>query len=287
MDWAGTVRVAEVVRGSRLADIGRTTNVQLTATAPEGARAGAPAQITLTNWDLRPVDGALRVMPGTGVMLDPDSFDVESLPTGQQRTYSGTITGYEPPDVAAPELELALQDTRYRVPLEQPPPTPVGLFDFDDGTTQGWQAGAHVTAVAAVTSFANGPRLPYEGSHALGATGARVSAGAPRTVELRPAEPLDLSAAHEVAVFLNSYGGAPGATGYEATVTLHAGADQVTVTLPYAPNRWNELVLPVAGWPGRSAVDRIEVGMRALGTDTEWAGQFQIDSVGYYDRPRR
>jgi precorrin-2 methylase len=48
-----------------------------------------------------------------------------------------------------------------------------------------------------------------------------------------------------------------------------------------------ERVLPVAAWPGRSAVDRIEIGMRALGTTTEWSGNFQIDSVGYYDRPRR
>ncbi|MFC7624113.1 DUF5722 domain-containing protein [Microlunatus sp. GCM10028923] len=287
IDWSGTVRVAEVVRADRLADTGRTTNVNLTAVAPEGGRVGAPARLTLTNWDIRPVDGSLRVVPGTGIAIDPASFEIDRLPTGEQRTFTGTITGYEPPDIAAPELELSVQDVEYRVPLELPPPTPVELYDFDDGTAQGWQPGINVSSAAAVTTFLNGPRLPHDGSHALEAVGAGVAASAPRTVVLRPAQPLDLSAAHEVAVFLNSYGGAPDATGYEATFTLYSGTDRVTITAPYSPNRWNELVVPVTDWAGRSAIDRIEVGMRALGTETTWSGRFQVDSVGYYDRPRR
>ena len=59
------------------------------------------------------------------------------------------------------------------------------------------------------------------------------------------------------------------------------------MTRPYRPDSWNELVLDTRGWKGRSSVDRIEVSMRAVGTDfAAWNPHFQVDSLGFYDRPR-
>lgn len=286
-DWEGTFRIAEVVRAPQLADTGRTTNLDITASTGETADVGVPLDVTVTNWDLRPLDAAVRVVPCDGVVVEPESFDVDELATGATQTFTGTISAYDPADAGRPEVCVAVQDATFRVPVDMPPPTPVSLFDFDDGTVQGWQAGSNVASVAAVTTFANGPRRPHAGTYALDATGARVAAALPRSVVVQPDQPLDLSDAYEVSVFLNSYGGAPGATGYEATFTLRSGSDQVTLTQPYSPNRWNELVLDVSDWTGRSSVDRIEVGMRAVGaTASEWTGHLQVDSMAYYDRPR-
>lgn len=71
------------------------------------------------------------------------------------------------------------------------------------------------------------------------------------------------------------------------TFTVASGEDTVTVAQPYSPDSWNEVSLDVAGWSGLGEVDRVEVTMNAVGTDfPAWDPHVQIDSLGYYDRPR-
>jgi Bacterial alpha-L-rhamnosidase C-terminal domain len=151
------------------------------------------------------------------------------------------------------------------------------LFDFEDGV-QGWTAGANVSGVAKVGSFANGPGRPFEGTGALEATVPPTDASALKTVKV--AKALDLSAASELHAHLDCYGGVPGASGYEATITVSAGSDARTKTQPISCDSWNTLSVDLTGWAGRSAVTGIEVGFRALGTTFVWSPRFQIDDVG-------
>jgi hypothetical protein len=155
----------------------------------------------------------------------------------------------------------------------------VSLFDFEDGT-QGWVAGQNVASVARVASFANGPGKPFAGQGALEATTKPVAADALKSVMVSPSTPLDLTEAKQLLVHVDSYGGAPGASGYEAVVTLTgAGGDELTKHVPMSSDAWNEIPVDVSGWAARSSVSRVEVGFRALGTSTTWQPRFQVDDV--------
>lgn len=285
-DWEGSFTVDDVALAGGLAGGATTTNLEFAATADAG-EVGGTATITVTNHDLRPARASVRVVACDGVGLDPATFALGGLAVGEQTRFTATITEYDPA-AATPLLCLTVQGARFTVPLSVPPPTPVTVYDFDDGTVQGWRAGQNVASVAAVTSFLNAPGGPQGGSYALDATATPGPATAPKTVAVAPATPLDLSAAAEVVAFVDSYGGVPGATGYEVTLTLASGSDERTVVTAYRPDAWNEVALDVEGWSGRASVDRIEISVRALGTDfSPWDPHLQVDSVGYLTAARQ
>lgn len=154
-------------------------------------------------------------------------------------------------------------------------------YDFEDDT-QGWQAGQNVTSVARTGSFANGPGRCLQGQGCLEATSANVPASATRSVFVAPDTPLDLSQAKTFTSHIDAYGGAPGADGYQAVVTLTGdGGQQLTRTLPMANDTWNTLQVDIGGWAARDKVSRIEIGFHATGSDTAWTPRFQIDGVGW------
>lgn len=154
------------------------------------------------------------------------------------------------------------------------------LYGFEDAGADGWTAGANVSSVGAVTRFANGPGTPFDGGHALGAVCDPVAADEWHTISVTPSQPLDLSAARTFTVQEDSYGGAPGATGYQTRVTL-TGSDGQTLTTTAATRNdtWNEVDLDVGNWPERSAVSSIAVSFAAPGSTYSWGCQFQIDDV--------
>ncbi|MCW2930973.1 MAG: Beta-glucosidase [Actinomycetia bacterium] len=155
------------------------------------------------------------------------------------------------------------------------------LYSFADGT-DGWTAGANVSSVSAVTSFANGPGTPYGGGQALAASSAPGPANEPRTVSVTPASPLNLSSARTVSVWADGYGGAPGATGYQATFTLTSGSGSpLTTTVAINHDQWNEVSLNVGSWAGRSDITGMSVSYSAVGSTTPWQMQFQIDDVSW------
>ena len=83
---------------------------------------------------------------------------------------------------------------------------------------------------------------------------------------------------------IDCYGGAPGASGYEAVVTLTgAGGQTLTKNVSMSNDAWNNLAVDVSGWAPRSSISRIEIGFHALGSTTQWTPRFQIDDVGYVD----
>ena len=160
------------------------------------------------------------------------------------------------------------------------------LYSFKDGTTGGWSAGANVSFVSAVQSFADGPGRPYQSGYALDATstdGAAVPV--PRTMTTTLASPLNMSAAKVFYLYVDGFGYSPYATGYKVTVRLISGSHALTKTVPVSCNVWNRVAANVQSWPYRDHVTGISVSYTAVpgsaGTATPWYPHFQIDDVGY------
>jgi hypothetical protein len=285
-EWSGHFDVDDVRLAGQLAGAERVANVEIDAAAGAGAGVGETVEITVRNDDLRTLVEPVEVRACDGVEVRPAELDTAGLAPGATRTFTVTVARSEPADEYDPALCFRVGGREYTERVDvPPPPVPVAtpIYDFDDGTTQGWQAGPGVDSVAAATSMANGPGTPQAGTHLLDGTATTGSSLAPKTMSADPAQPLDLSAAGTVVAYVNSYGGAPGATGYEVTFTLASGDDELTVTQPYTADRWNEVVLDVSQWAGRSAVDHMEVTMHAVGADyPTWNPHVQLDSVGWF-----
>lgn len=129
--------------------------------------------------------------------------------------------------------------------------TTPALYSFNDGTPDGWRARANVTSVPAVTVFASGPGTPFNSKYALDAASAPVAASAPKSVQIIPGQPLDLARAKTFFAYVDGYGGAPGAFGYQARVTPSGGSQTLTTTVPVAHDAWT----PARTWtsrPGRT-----------------------------------
>ncbi|MFF0344699.1 DUF5722 domain-containing protein [Kribbella sp. NPDC004875] len=284
--WSGHFDLDDVQLAGALAGAERTGNLTFSADAPEGIGAGKPVHVTIRNDDLRPVSDPAEVKVCDGVTLTPAALPATGIAPGATATLDATVAKSAPADPYHPSLCFRLAGFDYRVAVTVPPkPVPVAkpVFDFDDGTVQGWQAGAGMASVSAVSSLANGPGVPQAGSYALDGASTVASSLQPKTLYVDPSTPLDLSAAKRVVVWVNSYGGAPNSTGYEVTFTLRSGTSVQTITQPYSPDRWNEIGLDVSNWAGRASIDHVEVTMHAVGGDySTWGAHFQVDSLGWF-----
>ena len=138
------------------------------------------------------------------------------------------------------------------------------------------QVGADVTVVER-----DGPGHCYDGSYCLDAASTNAPASSPRTVQATPASPLNLSHAQTFFVYVDGYGGAPGASGYQATVTLTSGSQTLTKTVPISNDTWNDVSVDVSSWSYRSQVTGISVSFAATGSTTPWTMHFQIDDAGW------
>ncbi|MFG1912125.1 DUF5722 domain-containing protein [Kribbella sp. NPDC048928] len=256
-------------------------NVLVAAATDSAELVGSKLTVSITNLDTDVLQGAARIPPACGdfetrpnaAPIPPTTFGGVARVTFQVAAVRG-----DPSTVC-----VELGDHTFKVPVTIPPPAENLVYDFETDT-QGWVAGSGVDSVARVTSFANGPGAPRGGFGALEATAAPAPATADRTMSVTPTSPLDLSPARSVYVWMDSYGGAPGATGYVATFTLTA-ADGTTMTekdTAFTPDTWNKLSIDVSGWASRTAVTSIQVTFAATGTDyPNWTTRFQVDDLGY------
>lgn len=283
-DWRGSFDIDQLGFAPRVAPATDVRNVDVAAAASSRTGVGATVAITVTDNDARPLRGELETEPCDGITLTPEDLPLGTIaPAGGVATVHATITGYQPADRAHPTVCFDYDGVHLAVPLDLPPPVETVLYGFEDGA-DGWQAGQNVTAVQSVTGFANGPGAPHGGARALDATTAATSASAAKTVVLEPDAPLDLSAAQSFTLWIDAYGGAPGAAGYEADVTLWSGTtSRSTALTTMKTDQWNQLSVDVGDWAQRNSITKIEVGFHALGTDATWAPHFQIDDVGYFD----
>ncbi|GAB3761257.1 hypothetical protein GCM10028864_50630 [Microlunatus parietis] len=264
------------------ADPSRLPNVTASAAAERAELIGSRLTIRLGNLDLDPLTGPIMIGNGCGdVRTDPARVDGDGSTFGETQTITTKITAVTGEDPSAVCLELAGQ--RLLVPVDIPPPTEHTVIDFENDLG-GFTPGDGVAGIARVGSFANAPGRPRSGAYALEATSEAVPGDQQRSIAARYRQPLELGAAGTVYVWMNAYGGLPGATGYRATLTLLAeDGTSITETLDsFSPDRWNRVAVDVSGWPGRSKITGIEVGFAGVGSTTTWQPRFQLDDLGWF-----
>ncbi|HEX8008743.1 MAG TPA: hypothetical protein VF482_20215 [Trebonia sp.] len=233
----------------------------------------------LTNLDITALPGSLAVGTCADVTVRPASIALDGLKPGATTTATVTLASYQPS--GSPALCLSYNGESFTVPLVLPAPAPHTLYDFSTGT-QGWQPAQNVASVSTVASFANAPGVPYGGAaSALQAVSDPVPASANKSVSLTPATPLDLSNADSFFASIDCYGGAPGATGYTATITLTSGTRTLTQTVPIQHDSWNEVSVDMSSWPYRDDITGVAIGFQATGSSTPWTADFQLDDIGY------
>jgi hypothetical protein len=259
----------------------RLPNVLVAAATDSADLVGSKLTVSMTNLDVDALRGAARIPNGCGdFAVRPNAAPIPPTKFGGVAKVAFQVSAVRA-DPSTVCVQLGSHTVKVAVTI--PPPAENLVYDFETDT-QGWVAGAGVGSVARVTGFANGPGAPRGGVGALEATAPPAPATAHRTMSVTPSSPLDLSAAKSVYVWMDSYGGAPGATGYVATFTLTA-ADGTTMTkenIEFAPDKWNQLSIDVSGWASRAAVTSIQVSFAATGTDyPNWTTRFQIDDLGY------
>jgi hypothetical protein len=241
--------------------------------------------VTVTGIAAGALDGTLSVSAPAGWAAEPATVPVSLRADGKVASASADFYVDVPDSASSGTYPLTFSfrggGTTASATATLQVATTTTLYSFSDGTPDGWQAGANVTSVSAVTSFANGPGAPYDSKYALDAASAPVSASAPKTVQVTPAGPLNLSGAQTFFVYVDGYGGAPGASGYQATVTLTSGSQTLTTTVPVSHDAWTPVDVDVSSWAYRSDVTGISVSYAAVGSTTPWSMHFQIDDVGW------
>ncbi|TXK18481.1 hypothetical protein [Homoserinibacter sp. GY 40078] len=166
-------------------------------------------------------------------------------------------------------------------------PFPTGLVDesvalggFETGE-EGWVAGTGTAsavsrfgdASASVPNAADGARL-------LSAESSAVTGETWRSVVRSFEREVDFSQHEVLRVDLDHWGGAPGATDYEARVIVHAADATTRSTTVLSPGgSWQTIELDLSGWTSRSEVTSIEIGFRAVGSTTPWVSKFFVDDI--------
>lgn len=160
------------------------------------------------------------------------------------------------------------------------------LYSFEDGL-QGWKIGNNVSSVNVVSSFANWPFGPQQGSKVLEAQFPTQAADSWRTICVEPDIPLNLSGAGDLFYYINSYGGS-GGTGYETRIRLYCDTDTFEETHSMQADSWNYISVDISTWQGKRGITKIEVSFRAIGSSSPWYGsRFQIDNMGYIIKEKK
>lgn len=241
--------------------------------------------VTVTGLAAGSLDGTLSLSAPSGWAAEPASVPVSLAADGRVASANADFYVQVPDGAASGTYPLKFTFTGGGATASASATlhlsTTTTLYSFNDGTTDGWQAGANVTSVSAVTGFADGPGSPFNSKYALDAASAAVAASAPKTVQVTPGQPLDLTNAKTFFAYVDGYGGAPGASGYQATVTLSSGSQTLTTTVPVAHDAWTPVDLDVSSWANRNDVTGISVSFAAVGSSTTWSMHFQVDDVGW------
>ncbi|WP_053204953.1 DUF4082 domain-containing protein [Jiangella muralis] len=248
------------------------------------ARSGEELTFDVTVWGQAgaPLAGELTAELPDGWTAEPQPFEAPT--NGAPASVTVPVTVQVPPDAPTGDARLTFTATGPDG-LSSARTATVSvanlLFDFDDGTTQGWQGGPGVGGVRAVPAMANGPGVPYAGTHLLEFDGGPMVDADPRTISVEPEQPLDLSHASTFYAHVNSYGAWPlSPDSYEVTITLHSGEESISATSEYEANVWNTAAVDVSSWEHRDAVTRIDVTY-VVNVAGEYRLFFDLDSVGY------
>lgn len=179
--------------------------------------------------------------------------------------------------------------TEYVTAYKSHDPFPQGLVDetmplgdFETGT-EGWLAGAGTASVSssfqsstlAIPAAASGKRV-------LEATSSAVNGDVWRYARREFERTVDASEYAQLRLSLDHWGGAPGATDYEATVKVTASDGTSVSTTVLSPGGfWQTISVDVSSWTSRDSVTSIDVGFRAVGSGSPWVSKFFVDNVRF------
>ncbi|MCQ6557501.1 hypothetical protein [Paenibacillus mendelii] len=155
----------------------------------------------------------------------------------------------------------------------------VKLGDFEIGN-EAWSAGTNVSS-ASVKFSQQDTTVPAasSGYRMLEGAGTGVAANAWRSVYRQFEKPVDFSQHQIIRYAFNGWGGAPGAAGYETFIRLTSSTNQTLERTVSYTGGWQTVDLDMRSWPYRNQVTRIDIGFRATGSTTAWAGRFHVDNV--------
>lgn len=254
--------------------------------ASASARSGGDTTFTVTVWGQAdaPIDGTVTAQLPAGWTATAQPFTVPTH--GDPASVDVPVTVHVPADAATDTfpVTLAVSGPGGLSATEHASVTVANLlYAFDDGTTQGWQGDSKVGGLHAVTSIANGPGTPYDGSHLLEVSTGTVSGpDDPRTVYVEPSTPLDLSNASTFYVHVDSWGVPPYTQTHRVKVTLYDGDDSISATSDFSANVWNRADVDVSSWAGRSHITRIEVTYTLdIAAGASYQVYVDLDGVGF------
>lgn len=282
-DWNGWFGIDAVGFATGLTPDPNYPNIDAGVSVISPVAVGSQASVTVVNNGTQPLSAAAILEPCANVALEPASLSLAEIPpAGGRQSYGAAVSSFTPGGSGQSSVCVNVGGQKFSQVLEMqqaPPPPATVRWNFNDGTTEGWQPGQNVYAVDAVKSFANGPGVPIERPYALEARCTVTPADQPKSVIYVPPEPLDYSGVTNFVAHVNTYGAMPGLT-FSGFVTLYSDGDSVTTTLArFQPNSWNKLSVDISAWPHRDRITKIEIGFRATNSSFIWSARFQIDYV--------
>ncbi|MFC4122950.1 DUF5722 domain-containing protein [Nonomuraea zeae] len=120
-DWAGSYEIDRLsLAAAALPDLDRR-NVEVAATTAERGRIGSTVTFTVTNRDVLPMAGKVRLTACDGVGVDPAALSVTGLRTGASRTFETKLTAYGPANQDYPVVCASYLRQEQRVTFRLPP----------------------------------------------------------------------------------------------------------------------------------------------------------------------
>ncbi|GAA2207331.1 hypothetical protein GCM10009850_027890 [Nonomuraea monospora] len=120
-DWAGSYELDRLSLAAVALPGKDRRNVEVTAATGERGRIGSTVTFTVTNRDVLPMAGKVKLTACDGVSVDPAALGVTGLRTGAARSFDTALTAYAPANQDYPVVCAAYLGHSQRVTFRLPP----------------------------------------------------------------------------------------------------------------------------------------------------------------------
>ncbi|WP_187414399.1 DUF5722 domain-containing protein [Nonomuraea sp. PA05] len=120
-DWAGSYEIDRLSLAAVALPGKDRRNVEVSAATGERGRIGSTVAFTVTNRDVLPMAGKVRLGACDGVAVDPASLGVTGLRTGRSRSFDTALTAYGPANQDYPVVCASYLGHTQRVTFRLPP----------------------------------------------------------------------------------------------------------------------------------------------------------------------
>ncbi|WP_219500265.1 DUF5722 domain-containing protein [Nonomuraea ceibae] len=120
-DWAGSYEIDRLGLAAAALPATDRRNVEITAATAERGLVGSTVTFTVTNRDVLPMAGQVRLTACDGVTVDPAALRVTGLRAGASRTFDTKLTAYGPADGEYPVVCASYLRQEHRVTFRLPP----------------------------------------------------------------------------------------------------------------------------------------------------------------------